>query len=56
MSWIGRAVPRREDERILRGGALYVDDLERKGLLHAAFVRSPHARARILARRASPTA
>jgi carbon-monoxide dehydrogenase large subunit len=47
MSWIGRAVPRREDERILRGEARYLDDLHRPGMLHAAFVRSPFARARI---------
>jgi carbon-monoxide dehydrogenase large subunit len=47
VSWIGRAVPRREDERILRGDGRYVDDLERPGMLHAAFVRSPFARARI---------
>ena len=48
MSWIGRAVPRREDERILRGEARYLDDLQRPDMLHAAFVRSPFARARIL--------
>jgi carbon-monoxide dehydrogenase large subunit len=47
VSWIGRPVLRREDDRILRGGGRYLDDLERPGLLHAAFVRSPHARARI---------
>jgi aerobic carbon-monoxide dehydrogenase large subunit len=47
VTWIGRAVPRREDERILRGGGRYVDDIERPGMLHAAFVRSPFARARI---------
>ena len=47
MSWIGRAVLRREDERILRGEARYLDDLHRPDMLHAAFVRSPFARARI---------
>jgi aerobic carbon-monoxide dehydrogenase large subunit len=47
MTWIGRAVPRREDERILRGRARYLDDIERPGMLHAAVVRSPFARARI---------
>ena len=47
--WIGRPVLRREDERILRGEGRYVDDLERPGMLHAAFVRSPFARARIAA-------
>jgi aerobic carbon-monoxide dehydrogenase large subunit len=47
MTWIGRAVPRREDERILRGHTRYLDDIERPGMLHASFVRSPFARARI---------
>jgi carbon-monoxide dehydrogenase large subunit len=47
VSWIGRALPRREDARILRGDARYLDDIEPPGVLHAAFVRSPFARARI---------
>jgi carbon-monoxide dehydrogenase large subunit len=45
---VGRPLPRREDERILRGRTRYVDDITPDGLLHIAFVRSPHARARIL--------
>jgi aerobic carbon-monoxide dehydrogenase large subunit len=45
---IGRPVPRNEDARLLTGRALFVDDVERPGLLHAAFLRSPHAHARIL--------
>ena len=48
MSWIGRPLRRREDDHILRGHGRYLDDLERPGLLHAAVVRSPFARARIL--------
>jgi aerobic carbon-monoxide dehydrogenase large subunit len=43
----GRALTRREDERILRGHTRYLDDLEPPGCLHAAFVRSPYAHARI---------
>ena len=46
---IGRAVPRTEDGRLLTGRALFVDDVVRPGMLHAAFLRSPHARARIAA-------
>jgi aerobic carbon-monoxide dehydrogenase large subunit len=45
--WVGRPAPRREDPRFLRGDAVYLDDLERPGLLHAAFVRSPFAHARL---------
>ncbi len=44
---IGRPIPRREDERVLRGEARYLDDLEPEGTAHAAFVRSPLPFARI---------
>ncbi len=44
---VGARVRRVEDPRFLTGRAHYVDDLTRPGLLHAAFVRSPHAHARI---------
>jgi carbon-monoxide dehydrogenase large subunit len=43
--WIGAAVPRKEDRRMLLGRGRFVGDLTRPGLLHAAFVRSPHAHA-----------
>ena len=42
----GEKVARREDPRLLRGEGRYVDDLGH-GALAAAFVRSPHAHARI---------
>lgn len=46
---IGRALPRKEDRRLLRGAGRYVDDLpEPPGTLHLAFVLSPHAHARII--------
>ncbi|HEX8977463.1 MAG TPA: xanthine dehydrogenase family protein molybdopterin-binding subunit, partial [Solirubrobacteraceae bacterium] len=44
---IGQPLPRREDARVLRGQTRYLDDLTRPGVAHAAFVRSPHASARI---------
>ncbi len=44
----GDAVPRIEDPRLLRGLGAFLDDLpESRGALHLAFVRSPHAHARI---------
>ena len=46
-SWIGAALPRKEDRRMLLGRGRFVGDLTRPGLLHAAFVRSPHAHARV---------
>lgn len=44
---IGASVRRREDRRLLTGNGRFVDDLKLSGLLHAAFLRSPHAHARI---------
>ncbi|WP_329124715.1 xanthine dehydrogenase family protein molybdopterin-binding subunit [Streptomyces sp. NBC_01353] len=46
-SWIGRSVPRVEDDRLLRGNGRYVDDIALPGAVEAAFLRSPHAHARI---------
>ena len=45
--YLGAAVRRREDPRFLRGDGRFVDDVTLPGLLHAAFLRSPHAHARI---------
>ena len=38
---------RLEDPRLLTGRGRYLDDVRLPGLLHAAFVRSPHAHARV---------
>ena len=46
--YIGQHLPRKEDYRLLTGHGRYVDDVEIPGALHACFVRSPHASARIL--------
>src|SRR5690625_2515819 len=45
---IGAAVRRREDPRFLTGKGRYVDDIKRPGQLHAHFLRSPFAHAKIL--------
>src|SRR6266849_4388346 len=45
--WIGRALPRAEDERFVKGEASYVGDLKLPEMLHAAFVRSLYAHGRI---------
>src|SRR5213593_2208465 len=44
----GASVRRKEDPRFLRGDGRYLDDIKLPGMLHAAFVRSPHAHARIV--------
>src|ERR1700752_2245175 len=45
--YIGRSLLRREDRRLLTGRGQFVADLELPRMLHAAFVRSPLAHARI---------
>jgi aerobic carbon-monoxide dehydrogenase large subunit len=44
-SYVGTSPPRNEDRRLLTGHALFVDDVQLEGMLHAAFVRSDHAHA-----------
>ncbi len=45
--FVGQSVKRREDPRLVAGRGTYVDDVVVPGMLHAAFVRSDLARARI---------
>ncbi len=44
----GAPVTRNEDARLLSGQALFVDDVELPGMLHAAFLRASVAHARIV--------
>ena len=44
---VGQSVPRREDERLLRGRGAFVEDISIPGTQWASLVRSPHAHARI---------
>jgi aerobic carbon-monoxide dehydrogenase large subunit len=46
---MGQAVPRFEDPRLLRGEGRFINDLAVPGMAQIAYVRSPHARARIAA-------
>lgn len=46
-SYIGRSVPRPNARKLLAGRGQFVDDLTFPRMLHAAFMRSPHAHARI---------
>src|SRR3984885_2561080 len=45
--YIGKPLRRREDARLLRGRGQFVDDIAPPGTAWCAFVRSPHAHARI---------
>ena len=44
---IGARVPRKEDLRFITGRGRYTDDINQPGQVHAVFVRSPHAHAKI---------
>jgi len=46
--YIGARLPRKEDPRLLRGAGVYIADINVPGQLYAAFVRSPHAHARLV--------
>ena len=52
--YFGAPIKRNEDARLLRGRALFVDDLDLPDMLHACFLRSTVAHARI--RRIDPSA
>ena len=47
--YVGRGVLRMEDDKLLKGRGVFADDLHLPGMVHLAFVRSPHAHARIRA-------
>jgi carbon-monoxide dehydrogenase large subunit len=48
-AFVGQSIPRREDRRLLTGRGQFIGDLELPHMLHAVFVRSPVAHARIRA-------
>ncbi|MFC4910682.1 xanthine dehydrogenase family protein molybdopterin-binding subunit [Actinomadura gamaensis] len=47
MTEIGRARPRSEDARLVTGRTRWTDNITPAGTLHVAYLRSPHAHARI---------
>ena len=55
-SYIGRSVTRPNAKRLLVGKGRYVTDIKLPRMLHAAFVRSPYAHAKILSIDASAAA
>jgi carbon-monoxide dehydrogenase large subunit len=46
--YFGERIKRNEDPRLLTGQALFVDDVNFSDFVHASFVRSPYAHARII--------
>ena len=47
-SYIGKSVPRPNARKLVEGRGQFVDDIVLPRMVHVAFVRSPHAHARIL--------
>ena len=45
--YVGQAMKRKEDPRLVSGTSSYVDDISLPGMLHMAITRSIHAHARI---------
>src|SRR5437868_15348088 len=48
-SYIGKSVPRPNAKKLVEGRGQYVDDMLLPRMVHVAFVRSPHAHAKVLA-------
>jgi CO/xanthine dehydrogenase Mo-binding subunit len=47
-NWVGKPLPRKEEDRLLRGRGRFADDIKMREMLHLRFVRSPYAHARIV--------
>ncbi|CAN0421662.1 unnamed protein product [Laminaria digitata] len=47
-SWLGKSLPRAEDQRLTTGKGSYFADVESRDAVHLWFVRSVHAHARIV--------
>ena len=47
LTGFGASVKRKEDPALLRGDGQFIDDIHLPEMLHAAFVRSPYAHAKI---------
>ena len=47
-NWVGKALPRKEEDRLLRGRGRFADDIKMREMLYLRFVRSPYAHARIV--------
>ena len=46
--WVGKALPRKEEDRLLRGRGKFADDIKLRDMAYLRFVRSPYAHARIV--------
>src|SRR5579863_6096143 len=47
-SWVGQPLPRKEENRLLRGRGKFADDIKLREMLYLKFVRSPYAHAKVV--------
>jgi 2-furoyl-CoA dehydrogenase large subunit len=47
-NWVGQPLPRKEENRLLRGRGRFADDIKLREMLYLRFVRSPFAHAKIV--------
>src|SRR5207237_2933318 len=47
-NWVGRALPRKEEDRLLRGRSKFADDIKLREMAYLHFARSPYAHAKIV--------
>jgi CO/xanthine dehydrogenase Mo-binding subunit len=47
-AWVGASLPRKEEDRLLRGRGKFADDIKLREMLYLRFVRSSYAHARIV--------
>jgi len=47
-NWVGQPLPRKEENRLLRGRGRFSDDVKLRDMLFLRFIRSPYAHARIV--------
>src|SRR6201997_635231 len=45
--WVGASLPRKEEDRLLRGRGKFTDDIKLREMLYLRFVRLPYAHARL---------
>src|SRR5258708_1743102 len=45
--WVGQPIRRKEEDRLVRGKGIFVDDQKLMGMLHIRFVRSSYGHAKI---------
>jgi CO/xanthine dehydrogenase Mo-binding subunit len=47
-NWVGQPLPRKEENRLLRGRGKFADDIKLREMLYLRFVRSPYAHAKVV--------